>query len=153
MSIEDAHINIKPILTKEQVAYDEALKNMRQITARLKISQEGVDTNNISQEKLDIATQLFDEMDIIQRNFNIEAQKVQQDVNNKMRLLQEDGNKKLGEVQSRYRELINSMRGGMIEFKEDNIENTNIVMSKEREEEIKSALAEELARAQTEKVE
>lgn len=154
MSIEDAHINIKPVLTKEQVEYDEALKNMRRITAILKISQEGIDTNNISQDKLDIATRLFDEMDILQRDFNIEAQKVQQDANNKMRLLQEDGNKKFGDVQNRYRELINSMKGGIIkDRKEDNMENANIVMSKEREEEIKNALAEELAKAQSEKTE
>ena len=93
-------------------------------------------------------------METLQRDFNIEAQKVQQDTNNKMRLLQEDGNKKFGDVQKRYRELINSMKDGTIDSeKEDGIKNANVIISKEREEELKNYLAEELARAQREKVE
>ena len=154
MSIEDAHMNIKPILTKEQIAYEEALKDLKHVTAILKISQEGIDTGNISKDKLDIAIKLFDEMDTLQRDFNIEAQKVQQDANNKMRLLQEDGNKKFGDVQKRYRELISSIKGNVTkDGREDDIESANIVMSKEREEEIKNALAEELARSQGGKTE
>lgn len=154
MSIENAHINITPVLTKEQIAYEKALKDLKYVTAILKISQEGIDTNNISQEKLDIATKLFDEMDTLQRDFNIEAQKVQQDVNNKMKLLQEDGNKKFGDVQKRYRELIDSMKNNTMDGEKEDIgKNANIVMSKEREEELKNYLAEELARAHVEKTE
>lgn len=154
MSIEDAHINIKPILTKEQVAYEEALKDMKHVTAILKISQEGIDTGNIPNDKLDAAIKLFDEMETLQRDFNIEAQKVQQDANNKMRLIQEDGNKKFGDVQKRYRDLINSMKNDTVDGgKEDIGENANIVMSKEREEDLKNFLAEELARSQGEKPE
>jgi len=154
MSIEDAHINIKPILTKEQIAYEEALKDLKHVTAILKISQEGIDTGNISKDKLDVAIKLFDEMDILQRDFNIEAQKVQQDANNKMRLLQEDGNKKFGDVQKRYRELIDSIKNNTIDGgKVDGTENANIVISKEKEEELKNYLAGELARARSEKTE
>jgi hypothetical protein len=154
MVVENANINVQPVLTKEQVVYDEALKNMRQITARLKISQEGVNMESISDEKLTIASKLFDEMDIIQRDFNIEAQKIQQDVNNRMRILQEGANKKFGEVQNRYRELINSIKGtDTVGQEECSAQACDINMSKEKEEELKKMLAEELARAQSEKTE
>lgn len=152
MVVQDANINIQPVLTKEQVAYDEALKNMRRITARLKISQEGVNVDDISQEKLEAATKLFDEMDTVQRDFNIEAQKIQQDVNNRMRVLQEDANKKFGEVQNRYKQLINSMKGmENVDGGPCSTQECMAPMSKEKEESLKKMLAEELARAQNEK--
>jgi hypothetical protein len=154
MVVQEAKINIQPVLTKEQVAYDEALKNMRQITAKLKISQEGVNTDNISQEKLEIATKLFDEMDTIQRDFNIEAQKIQQDVNNRMRTLQEGANKKFGDVQNKYKELVNSMKGiDTVGQEECSAQACGINMTKEKEEELKKMLADELARAQETKTE
>jgi hypothetical protein len=143
MVIQNANIKIQPVLTKEQIAYEEALKNLKSATARLKISQEGVNIDDISQEKLEIATKLYDEMDMIQRDFNIESQKVQQDVNNRMSKLQEDANKKFGDVQKRYRELIGSMKGG--EYSSQ-IDGTN--MSKEKEESLRKMLEEELKNAQ-----
>ena len=82
-------------------------------------------------------------MDIIQKDFNIEAQKLQQDTNAKMMKLQDEANKKYGDVQNRYRELINSMKNTYEE--EYNIK--DIVISKEREEEIKKELADALAKA------
>lgn len=154
MVVQEAKINIQPVLTKEQVVYDEALKNMRQITAKLKISQEGVNTDNISQEKLEIATKLFDEMDTIQRDFNIEAQKIQQDVNNRMKILQDGANKKFGDVQNKYKELINSLKGIDTAGQEEcSAQTCGINMSKEKEEELKKMLADELARAQETKTE
>lgn len=147
MSIKDANINIQPVLTKEQVAYDDAVKNLRHISARLKISQEGINTQDISPEKLEAAIELFDQMEMIQRDFNIEAQKLQQDTNNKMRILQEGANKKFGDVQNRYRELINSMKSVAKYGAEYDIENVNITISKEREEEIKKELADALAKS------
>lgn len=154
MVAESAKVNIQPVLTKEQIAYDEALKNLRLVTARLKISQEGVDMENVSDEKLTIASKLFDEMDTIQRDFNIEAQKIQQDINSRMKTLQEDANKKFGEVQNRYRELIDSMKSiDTVGQEECSAHTCGINMSKEKEEELKKMLAEELARAQREKTE
>lgn len=154
MVIQNANIKIQPVLTKEQVAYEEALKNMRSATARLKISQEGVNIDDISHEKLEIATKLFDEMDIVQRDFNIESQKIQQEINNRMMKLQEDANKKFGDVQKRYRELIGSMKGiGNVDQQECSAQSCDINMSKEKEHSIEQMLAEELARAQGTKAE
>ena len=152
MSIEDANISIKPVLTKEQVDYEEALKNMKYTTAKLRISQEGINTSDISPKILDDVTELFDEMDTIQRDFNVEAQKIQQDTNNKMRILQEGANKKFVDAQNMYRELINPMKTGTtIDKKEDGTEETNIFLTKEREEEIKKEFAALLAESQSEK--
>lgn len=152
MSIEDANISIKPVLTKEQVDYEEALKNMKYTTAKLRISQEGINTSDISPKILDDVTELFDEMDTIQRDFNVEAQKIQQDTNNKMRILQEGANKKFADTQHMYRELINPMKVGItVDKKEDGTEETNIILTKEREEEIKKEFAAMLTKAQIEK--
>lgn len=149
MVIENANIKIQPVLTKEQVAYEEALKSMKRVTARLKISQEGINMDDVSQEKLDIATNLFDEMDVIQRDFNIESQKIQQDINNRMRKVQEDANKKFGDVQNRYLELISSMKGTDTGDKgECSAQACDINMSKEKEDSLRKMLAEELANAQ-----
>jgi len=154
MSIETANINIQPVLTKEQIAYDEAIKNMRQVTVRLKISQEGIDLQKISEYELDNAMKLFDEMEIIQRDFNVEAQKAQQEINNKMRSLQEGANKKFADAQNRYRELIKSMKGEKTtDLDYNEIEAKDMVISKERGEEITRELAEMLAKANSEKTE
>jgi hypothetical protein len=153
MVLQNANIKIQPVLTKEQVAYEEAIKSVRLATARLKISQEGINMDDVSQEKLEIATGLFDEMDIIQRDFNIDAQKIQQDANNRMKTLQDGANKKFGDVQNRYRELINSMKGiDSIDQGECPTRICDINMSKEKEKELQAMLAEELARAQGTKV-
>jgi len=77
MVLQSANTKIQPVLTKEQIAYEEAIKSVRRATAILKISQEGVNIDNVSYEKLEMATKLFDEMDIVQRDFNIDAQKIQ----------------------------------------------------------------------------
>jgi hypothetical protein len=147
MNIKDANISIQPVLTKEQIAYDEAIKNMKKITARLKLSQEGIDTRDLPPEKLEVTIALFDQMEMIQRDFNTETQKLQHDANNRMMKLQEDANKKFGDVQNRYRELINSMKGVIKGEEEYSIKDTNITISKEREEKIKKELADTLARA------
>ena len=154
MSVDTANINIQPVLTKEQIDYDEALKNMRHVTARLKISQEGIDIQKMSQQELDNAMKLFDEMEIIQRDFNIEAQKAQQEINNKMRSLQESANKKFADAQNRYRELIKSIKGEKtVNVDYNEIDAKDIVISKERGEEITRELAEMVAKAKSEKTE
>ena len=154
MSIGKANINIQAVLTKEQIDYEEALKNMKRVSARLKISQEGVDVQKISQDELDNAIKMFDEMEIIQRDFNIEAQKAQQEINNKMKSLQDSANKKFADVQNRYRELMESMRrDDTVGIDYGDIEEGNIIMSKEREEEIERELAEMLAKARSENAE
>jgi hypothetical protein len=149
MVVRDANIRIQPILTKEQVVYEEALKSMKYAIARLKISQEGIDVDDVSQEKFDMVTKLFDEMDTIQRDFNIESQKIQQDINNRMRKAQDDANSKFGEVQNRYRELISSMKAADNGDKgECSTQACGTNMSKEKEDSLVKMLADELANAE-----
>lgn len=153
MVTEATKIDVKPVLiTKEQIDYDEAIKNMKYVSAKLRISQEGIDTKNVSQEELETVTKLFDEMEMIQRNFNILAQKIQQDFNNKMREFQEDTSRRLTHVNGRYRGLITSMKSDTTERKTEDCtqNNTQGEMSKEKEDEIKRSLAEELKRSQIE---
>jgi len=151
MSIKDANINIQPVLTKQQIAYDEAIKNMKYITAKLKLSQEGIDTDLVSHDSMQAIVSIFDEMETVQREFNVEMQKFQIDANNKAKLLQEDANKKFANVQNRYREIIESMKNmkkGTVSNSE--YETGNVTISKEREEEIKKELADALAKANEE---
>lgn len=149
--IEEANIKIQPVLSKEQMDFDEALKHVKHVGAILKISQEGVDMQNVLQDNIENAISLLDQMETIQRNFNIDAQKIQldannkakvlqEDSNNKMKVLQEDANKKFGEVQNNYRELINSMKGVTNGDNEYDIKNATI-LTKEREEQIQKELA------------
>ncbi len=138
MVLKDANINIQPVLTKEQMAYEEAMKNMKLVTAKLKISQEGIDVDKLLRDQLEDVVMLFDETDSVQRSFNIEAQKLQQDANNKIRILQEDTNKKLGDIQNRYRILIEIMKTGAIY--DCDIKGVSMNMSKEREDEIRKEL-------------
>ncbi len=145
MVLQNPNINVEPVLTKEQIAHSEAIKNLKLATARLKISQEGVDIDNLPQNHFEEIVKLFDESDAIQRNFNAEAQKLQQDVNSKMQALQEDSNKKLAEIQNRYRILIDIMKSGT--KGEYDIKNANITMSKEREEEIRKELKDTLTKS------
>lgn len=151
MSIKDTNINIQPVLTKEQKAYDEAIKNMKYITAELKLSQEGIDTEIVPYDTMKTIVSIFDEMDVVQREFNIEMQKFQMEANNKAKLLQEDVNKKFANVQNRYRDIIDSMKN----MKKGTVSNNeydtgNVTISKEREEQINRELADELARAKEE---
>ncbi len=148
MSVKDANINIQPILTKQQIAYDEAIKNMKYITAELKLSQEGINTDLVPYDTMKTVVSIFDEMEAVQREFNIEMQKFQIDTNNKAKLLQEDANKKFANVQNRYRDIIESMKN----MKKGTVSNNeydpgNVTISKEREEQIKQELADTLARA------
>jgi phage-related tail protein len=151
MSIKDANVNIQPVLTKEQKAYDEAIKNMKYITAELKLSQEGIDTEIVPYDTMKTIVSIFDEMDAVQREFNVEMQKFQLEANNKAKLLQEDANKKFANVQNRYREIMDSMKN----IKKGTVSNNeydtgNVTISKEREEEIKKELADALAQAKEE---
>lgn len=83
------------IMRKEQQEYEEAQKNLRVITAKFRLAQQyGIDTTKLSQQKLDRFLRLFDEMEKIstdvrnktseiQREGNIEIQKVNQKMSDK----------------------------------------------------------------------
>lgn len=90
------------IMRKEQQEYEEAQKNLRIITAKLRLVQQyGIDTTKLSQQKLDRFLRLFDEMEKvsadahnktsdIQREGNIEIQKVNQKMSEKYTQIAKD---------------------------------------------------------------
>lgn len=141
---EHIKINIQQIVTKEQKAYEEAVKNMRYTDAKFKISQEGIDTDDLSREQLDKIVELFDQLSIIQRDFNVEIGKIQQEANNKMLTIQNESNKNFADVQTKYREIIDSIKKGTVSNTPDI---ANVTLSKEREEQIKQELADTLKKA------
>lgn len=154
MVVKDANINIQPVLTKEQMTYNEALKNVRRAAAALQISEEGVDMSNVSNEQLETAIKLIGEMDAINMGFNAEVQKIQQDASSRIRTFQDSANKKFGDVSGRYKELINSMsKVGNTDQGKYSEQTLSTNMSKEKEEELKMMLAQELANARKQKAE
>lgn len=90
------------IMRKEQQDYEEAQKNLRVITAKLRLAQQyGIDTTKLSQQKLDRFLRLFDEMEKvstdarnktseIQREGNVEIQKVNQKMSEKYTQIAKD---------------------------------------------------------------
>lgn len=90
------------IMKKEQQDYEEAQKNLRIITAKLRLAQQyGIDTTKLSQQKLDRFLRLFDEMEKvstdarnktseIQREGNVEIQKVNQKASEKYTQIAKD---------------------------------------------------------------
>lgn len=148
MSVKDANINIQPVLTKQQIAYDEAIKNMRYVTAELKLSQEGIDTDLVPYDTLKVVVSIFDEIEAAQIEFNVEMQKLQIEANKKAQSIQENTNKKRADLLKRYKEILDSMKNmkkGVVSNSE--FETESVTLSKEREEQIKQELAETLARA------
>ncbi len=89
-------------IKKEQQNYEEAQKNLRIMTAKLRLAQQyGIDTSKLSQQKLDRALRFFDEMEKIsvdarnkiseiQREGNIEIQKINQRVDEKYSQVSKD---------------------------------------------------------------
>lgn len=150
MNVNGADVKVQQLLTREQKDYEEAIKNMKYMAAKVKMAQEGVNVQELSPEMLDSVVKILDEIDIINRDFNIEVQNIQQESNNKIRVLQEDANKKFREAQQKYKELIVSIMGGAHTtnngIQEGRREDT--VMTKEREEELRKLLADELKKSQ-----
>jgi len=82
------------IIRKEQQEYEEAQKNLRVITARLRLAQQySIDTTKLSPQKLDRFLRLFDEME-----------KVSIDVRNKTSDIQIEGNTEIQKVNQKANE-------------------------------------------------
>lgn len=175
MSKEVISVGVEQIPTKEQIEYNDALKNFKYVTVRLRLSQEGINTDNISKQKLENVIKLFDEMDLIQRDFNVDVQTIQQEAENKMKELQTNANKKYEDAQNRYKELIDSIKKETEKKKTvykdagaspdkitkaedafakslgiviDDKKEDNIDISEEKAKEIQKMLADELAKSQ-----
>lgn len=90
------------VIRKEQQEYEEAQKNLRVITAKLRLAQQySIDTTKLSQQRLDKFLRLFDEMEKvstdarnktseIQREGNVEIQKINQKMSEKYNQISKD---------------------------------------------------------------
>lgn len=108
--------------TPEQLEYEELTKKMRITTAKLRITQEGIDVSSISQQNMDKIMRTFDEMEHIQRDNQQKTSKIQQDANIQTQKVNQETNKKFGDVQKRYQDLIKSLKEGHPhEIKEEQI--------------------------------
>lgn len=104
--------NARPMPTPEQLEYDELTRKMRLTTAKLRITQEGVDISSISQQNMDKIMRIFDDMEHIQRDNQQKTSKIQQDANIQTQKLNQETGKKFGDVQKKYQDLMKSLKEG-----------------------------------------
>lgn len=97
--------------TKEQIEYEEAKKNFRIATAKTRLYSGGVDASKVSQQALDKALRIFDDMENVQQDTQQRTSMIQQEADAKIQKLNQDANKKFGEIQTRYQDLMNSLKG------------------------------------------
>jgi predicted Holliday junction resolvase-like endonuclease len=97
--------------TKEQIEYEEAKKNFRIATAKTRLYSGGVDPSKVSQQALDKVLRIFDDMDNVQQDTQQKTSRIQQEADAKIQKLNQDANKKFGEIQTKYQDLMNSLKG------------------------------------------
>ena len=96
--------------TPEQLEYEELAKKMRLATAKLRIAQEGIGVQNMSQQSLDKIMRVFDEMEHTQRDIQQKTSKVQQDANIQTQKINQDASKKMMDIQKKYQDMIKSLK-------------------------------------------
>ncbi len=97
--------------TKEQIEYEEAKKNFRIATAKSRIYSGGVDPSKVSQQAIDKVLRIFDDMDNVQQDTQQRTSRIQQEAEAKIQKLNQDANQKFGEIQKKYQDLMNSLKG------------------------------------------
>jgi preprotein translocase subunit SecD len=97
-------------LTPEKIEYEETVKKMRIVTARMRIAQEGVDTSSIPQQKMDSILRIFNEMEQIHRDVQQKKSKIQQDANISMQQVDQDANERYTNIQKKYQDIILSLK-------------------------------------------
>jgi len=128
--------------TAEQLECDELTRKIRLATAKLRISQEGVDISSISQQDIDNIMRIFDDMEHFQRDTQQKISNIQQSANIQIQKINQDADKKFGDIQKRYQDLIKSLKEGHPqEIKEEQIQDVvtqpvGDVREKTREEKV-----------------
>lgn len=113
---------IKDNIIREQEEYERSIKNVRIAVAKLRLSQGGIDTENISPQKLDNVVRIFNEIEDLQKDTQRKIADIQKDANAKISQAQQDANVRFGELNTRYQELFSSMK---------KIDNENIIIGKD----------------------
>lgn len=105
--------------TKEQIEYEEAKKNFRMATAKTRLYSGGVDPSKVSQQAIDKVLRIFDDMDNVQQDTQQRTSRIQQEAEAKIQKLNQDANQKFGEIQKKYQDFVNSLKG---DNKEDTVQ-------------------------------
>ena len=100
----------KPEKTKEQIEYDEAAKNVKLLTVRLRLSQQGVDTSSVSRQELDRIVALYDRMDTISADVRNKTSEIQRDSNADIQRINQKANEKYSQVSKDIDIIINKMK-------------------------------------------
>lgn len=132
--------------TKEQMEYEDAMKNFRVATAKARLHSAGVNSSKISQQVIDKVMRISDDMDHIQQEAQQNTSKIQQDAQVATQKVNQDTNKKFGDMQKKYQDLINSLKE---DKKEDNkgdvsqIDVQQVVQAEPAKEEVREKTQEE----------
>ena len=100
----------KQVKTKEQVEYEDATKNIKVLTAKLRLSQQGVDTSPISRQELDRIMALYDKMDTIAADVRNKTSEIQRDSNTDIQRINQKANEKYSQVSKDIDIIINKMK-------------------------------------------
>lgn len=97
--------------TKEQIEYEDAKRDFRIATAKARLNSAGIDPSKISQQAIDKVMRIFDDMDHIQQDTQQKTSKLQRDAETSIQKVNQDANQKFNDIQKKYQDLINSLKG------------------------------------------
>lgn len=100
----------RPEKTKEQVEYEEATRNIKVLTTRLRLSQQGVDTSSMSRQELDRIMALYDKMDAMAADVRNKTSEIQRESNVEIQRINQKANEKYSQVSKDIDAIINKMK-------------------------------------------
>lgn len=95
---------------KEQIEYEEATKNLKVTTTKLRLSQQGIDTSSISRQELDRVMALFDKMDAIAADVRNKTTEIQRESNVEVQKINQKANEKYSQVSKEIDAIVNKMK-------------------------------------------
>lgn len=95
---------------KEQIEYEEATKNIKVITAKLRLSQQGVDTSSISRQDIDRVIALYEKMDAIVADVRSKTSEIQRDSEIEIQRINQKANEKYSQASNDIGVVINKMK-------------------------------------------
>jgi len=100
----------RPEKTKEQIEYEEATRNIKVLTTRLRLSQQGIDTSSLSRQELDRIMAIYDKMDAIAADVRNKTSEIQRESNVEIQKANQKANEKYSQVSKDIDAIINKMK-------------------------------------------
>jgi len=100
----------RPEKTKEQIEYEEATKNLKVLTTRLRLSQQGIDTSLISRQELDRVMAIYDRMDAIAADVRNRTAEIQKESNIEIQRINQKANEKYSQISKDLQAIIDQMK-------------------------------------------